>query len=190
MIIQTALRSGYHTANMDTEIPSGPFEASDVARHHHQTPVTPHATTEMTAVLANLATATGADSAIVAALTKSLAELTDVTKAQAEELRRLIQSGHISPVQTPTQHSSTTVIRGNGHQRRSGANDQGGGVAHFTRPKTITSVGPMATRLDYSILALPAQTVSRVITQQPPNPTSWVATPGDLSSSDEGGRLR
>jgi hypothetical protein len=38
----------------------------------------------MTEVLTNLATATGADRAIVAALTKSLAELTDVTKAQAE----------------------------------------------------------------------------------------------------------
>jgi hypothetical protein len=41
--------------------------------------------------------------------------------------RRLIQSRHIAPVQTPTQHSSTTVIRGNGRQRRSGTNDQGGG---------------------------------------------------------------
>jgi hypothetical protein len=58
---------------MDTEIPSGPFEASDFARHYHQAPVTPKATTEMTEVLANLATATGADRATVSALTKSLA---------------------------------------------------------------------------------------------------------------------
>jgi hypothetical protein len=127
MISQTALRSGYHTANMASEMHSGPFEASDVARHYHQTSVTPTATTEITVVLANLATATDADRATVAALTKSLAELTDVTKAQAEELRRLIQSGHIAPVQAPAQHSSTTVIRGNGRQRRSGTNDQGGG---------------------------------------------------------------
>jgi hypothetical protein len=48
----------------------------------------------------------------------------------------------------------------------------------------------MATMLDFSILALPEQTARRVTTQQPPNTTSWVATPGDLSSSDEGGRLR
>jgi hypothetical protein len=73
MISQTALHSGYHTANMATEIPSGPFEASHVARQYHQTPVTPTATTEITAVLANLATATDADRATVAALTKSLA---------------------------------------------------------------------------------------------------------------------
>jgi hypothetical protein len=127
MISQTAIRSGYHTANMATEIPSGPFEASDVTRHYHQTPVTPTAPTELTAVLANLATATGADRATVAALTKSLAELTAVTKAQVEELRRLIQSGHIAPVQAPAHHSSTPVLRGNGRQRRSGPNEQGGG---------------------------------------------------------------
>jgi hypothetical protein len=121
---------------MATEIPSGPFEASDVARHYHQTPVTPTATTEIAAVLANLATATGADRATVAALTKSLAELTDVTKAQAEELRRLIQSGHIAPVQAaPAQHSSTTVIRGNGRQRRSGTNDQGEGGSPLYKTK-------------------------------------------------------
>jgi hypothetical protein len=35
---------------------------------------------------------------------------------------------------------------------------KGEGVAHFTRPKTITIVGPMATRLDCSTLALPAPT--------------------------------
>jgi hypothetical protein len=80
----------------------------------------------MTKVLANLATATGADRATVAALTKSIAELTAVTKAQAEELRRLIKSGHMSPIQTPTQHISTAVIHGNGLQRRSGTNDQVG----------------------------------------------------------------
>jgi hypothetical protein len=69
-IIRVTLHSEYHTENMATEVPSGPFEASDVARHYHQTPVTPTATTEITAVLANLATATGADRATVAALTK------------------------------------------------------------------------------------------------------------------------
>jgi hypothetical protein len=72
MISQAALRSGCHTANMATEIPSGPFEASDIARHYHQTPVTPTAPTELTAVLANLATAMGADRATVAELTKRL----------------------------------------------------------------------------------------------------------------------
>jgi hypothetical protein len=127
MISQTALRSGYHTANMATELPSSLFEASDVAHHYHQAPVAPTATAEITAVLENLATATGANRATVASLTKSLAEITDVTKAHAEELCRLIQSGHIAPVQAPAEHSSTTVIRGNGRQRRSGTNDQGGG---------------------------------------------------------------
>jgi hypothetical protein len=117
MIIQTALRSEYNTQNMATEIPSGPFEASDVARHYHQTPVVPEATSETTTVLANLATATGADRAIVAALTKSLSELTAVTKAKAEELRRLIQSGQLAPLQTPTQNISATVVRGNGRHR-------------------------------------------------------------------------
>jgi hypothetical protein len=112
---------------MATENPSDPFEASDVARHYHQTPVVPEATSEMTTVLANLATVTGADRATVAALTKILVELTAVTRAQAEELRRLIQSGHLAPLQTPTQHSSATVVRDNGRQRRSGTNDQGGG---------------------------------------------------------------
>jgi hypothetical protein len=136
MISQTALRSGYHTANMATEIPSGPFEAADVARHYHQTPVIPKATSEMTTVLANLATATGADRATVAALTKSLAEPTAVTKAQDEELRRLIQSGHIAPVQTPTQHSPTMVVHGNGRQRRSGTNYQGGGGRPLYKTKS------------------------------------------------------
>jgi hypothetical protein len=135
MISQTVIRSRYHTANMAIEIPSGPFEASDVARHYHQTPVTPTATTYITAVLANLATATSVDRATIAALTKILAELTAVTKAQAEELRRLIQSGHIAPVQAPAQHSSTTVIRGNGRQRRSGTNDKGGGVRPLYKTK-------------------------------------------------------
>jgi hypothetical protein len=133
MISQTALRSGYHTSNMATEIPSGPFEASNVARHYHQTPVVPKATSEMTTVLANLATATGADRATVAALTKILSELTAVTKAQAGELRRLIQSGHLAPLPTPAQHSSATVVRGNG--RRSGTNDQGGGGCPLYKTK-------------------------------------------------------
>jgi hypothetical protein len=135
MINQMALRSGYHTANMATEIPCGPFEASDVARHCHQTMVTPKETTEITVVLANHATVTGADRATGAELTKSLAELTDVTKAQAGEVRSLIQSGHVAPVQTTTTYSSTTVIRGNGRQRRSGTNEQGGGVRQLNKTK-------------------------------------------------------
>jgi hypothetical protein len=114
-----------------------------------------------------------------------------VTKAQAEELCRLIQSGHIAPVQAPAQHSSTTVIRGNGRQRRSGTNDQGGGGRLIYKTKNNNSiVGPTATRLDCNTLALPAPTARWVTTQLSPNPTAWVVTPGALSSSDEGGRLR
>jgi hypothetical protein len=127
--------------------------------------VTPTETTEITEVSANLATATGADRATVSALTKSLAELTAVTKAQAEELRRMIHSGHIAPVQAPAQHSSTTVIRGNGRQRRSGTNDQGGGGRPLYKTKTITIVGPMATRLYCITLAQPAPTARWVATQ-------------------------
>jgi hypothetical protein len=78
----------------------------------------------MTTALANLTTATGANRATVAALTKSLAEMTAVTKAQVEELRRLMHSGHIDPLPDQAQHGSATVVRGNGRQRRSGNNEQ------------------------------------------------------------------
>jgi hypothetical protein len=124
MFSQTALRSGYHTANMVTQIPAGQFESCDVSRHYAHPNDVPEANHDMTKVLANLTTATGVDRATVAALTKSLAELTDVTKARAEELRRLIHSGHISPLPAQSQHTSTTVVRGTGRQRRSGNNEQ------------------------------------------------------------------
>jgi hypothetical protein len=130
MIIQTALRSGYHTPNTVTQIPSGQFESCDVSRHYTQPNDVPEANPDITTALANLATATGADRATVAALTKSLAELTAVTKAQAEDLRRLIHSGHIAPLPAQSQHTSATVVRGNGLQRRSGNNEQVSG----TRP--------------------------------------------------------
>jgi DNA-binding MarR family transcriptional regulator len=64
----------------------------------------PDANPDMTTALANLATATGADSATVAALTKSLSELTAVTKGQDEEIRRIIHSGHIAPLPAQAQH--------------------------------------------------------------------------------------
>jgi hypothetical protein len=83
---------------MVTQIPAGNFESCDVSRHYAQNNEMPEANPDMTTSLVILATATGADRAIVAALTKSLAELTDVTKADAEELRWIIHSGHISPL--------------------------------------------------------------------------------------------
>jgi hypothetical protein len=98
MISQTALRSGYHTANIVTQIPAGQFEPCDVSRYYTQPNDVPVANPDTTTALSNLSTATGADRTTVAALTKSLAELTAVTKAQAEELRRLIHSGHIAPI--------------------------------------------------------------------------------------------
>jgi hypothetical protein len=84
VISQTALRSGYHTANMVTQIPSGQFESCDVSRHYIQPNDVPDANPDTTAALASLATATGDNRATVAAFTKSLVELTAVTKAQAE----------------------------------------------------------------------------------------------------------
>jgi hypothetical protein len=128
MISQMALRSGYHTANMVTQIPAGQFESCDVSRHYTQTNDVPEANPDMTTALANLATATGADRATVAALTQSLAELTAVTKAQDEELRRLIRSGHIAQLPAQSQHTLATVVRGNGRQRRSGNNEQVSGT--------------------------------------------------------------
>jgi hypothetical protein len=124
MISQTALRSGYHTAHMVTQIPAGHFESCDVSRNYAQPNDVPEANPDTTTALANLATATGADRATVAALTKSLTELTAVTKAQAEEPRRLIHSGHIAPLPAQSQHTLTTVVHGNGRQRRLGNNEQ------------------------------------------------------------------
>jgi hypothetical protein len=117
MIIQTSLRSGCHTENMATQVTWGQFESCDVSRHYAQPHDVQDSTPNMTTVLANLATATGADRATVAALTKSLEELTAVTKDQAEELNRLIHSGHIAPMPAQSQHSSATVVGGNGRQR-------------------------------------------------------------------------
>jgi hypothetical protein len=124
MISQMALRSGYHTANMVTQIPSGQFESYDVSRHYTHPNDVSDAHPDMTTVLANRTTATGANRATVAALTKSLAELAAVTKAQAEELCRLIHGGHIVPLPAQAQHGSATVFRRNGRQRRSGNNEQ------------------------------------------------------------------
>jgi hypothetical protein len=84
MIIQTALRSGYHTANMVTQVPAGQFPTCDIARLYAQPNDVKETSPSMTTALANLATATGADRATVAALTKSLADLTTLTKAQSE----------------------------------------------------------------------------------------------------------
>jgi hypothetical protein len=83
MISQTALCSGYHTANIVSQIPAVQFESYDVSRHYTQPSDVYEANPDMTTALANLATATGADRATVATLTKSLAELTAITKAQA-----------------------------------------------------------------------------------------------------------
>jgi hypothetical protein len=124
MIIQRALHSGYHTAKIVTKIPTGQFESCDVSRHYDQPNEVPEANPDMTTALANLATATGADRATMATLTKSLAELSAVTKAQAEDLRRIIHSGHIAPFPAQSQHTSTIVVHGNGRQRRSENNEQ------------------------------------------------------------------
>jgi hypothetical protein len=135
MISQTALRSGYHMANMVTQVPSGQFESCDVARHYAQPHDVQDSTPNMTTALANLTTATSADRATVAALTMSLAELTAVTKAQSDERRRLIHSGHIDPMPAQTQHSSATVVRGNGRQRRTGNNKQVNGSCPLYKTK-------------------------------------------------------
>jgi hypothetical protein len=135
MISQTAVRSGYHTAIMVTQISSGQFESCDVSRHYTQPNDVPDANPDTTTALANLATATGADRATVAALTKSLAELTAITKAQADKLRRLIHSVHIAPFPAQAQHGSATVVRGNGRQRRSGNNEQVSGSRPLYKTK-------------------------------------------------------
>jgi hypothetical protein len=107
---------------MVTQIPAGQFESCDVSRHYAHPNDVPEENPDMTTALVNPVTATGADRATVAALTKRLAELTAVTKAQAEELHRLIHSGHIAPLPAQSQHTSMTVVYGNGRQRRSGNN--------------------------------------------------------------------
>jgi hypothetical protein len=135
MISQTALRSGYHTANMVTQITAGQFESCDVFWHYTQPNDVPDANPDTTTALANLAMATGANRATVSALTKSLAELTAVSKAHAEELRRLIHSDNIDPLTAQSQHTSTTVVRGNGRQRRSGNNEQVSGTHPLYKTK-------------------------------------------------------
>jgi hypothetical protein len=134
MISQTALRYGYHTADMVTQVPAGQFQTCDVARFYAQTTDVEETTPNMTIALANPATATGADRATIAALTKSLADLTALTKAQAKKQRRLVNSGHINPVPAPTPYASATVVRGNGRQRRTRNNEQG----NVGRPKYKT----------------------------------------------------
>jgi hypothetical protein len=135
MISQTALRPGYHTVNMVTQIPAGQFESCGVSRHYAQPNDVPEENPDMTTELANLITATAADRATVAALTKSLAELNAVTKAKAEELRRLIHSDHITSVPVQSQHTSTTTVPGNGRQRRSGNNEQVSGSRPLYKTK-------------------------------------------------------
>jgi type IV secretory pathway VirJ component len=108
---------------------------NNVSRHYNQPNDVPEANPDMTTALANLATATGADRTTVAALTKSLAELTAVTKAQAGELRRLIRSGHIAPLPAQAQHGSATVARVNGRQHRSGKNEQVSGSRPLYKTK-------------------------------------------------------
>jgi hypothetical protein len=134
MINQTALRWGYNTANMVTQVTEDQFQTCDVARCYAQPNDAEETTRNMTIYLANLATATGANRATVAALTKSLPDLTALTKAQSEELRRLLNSGHITPVPAPTQDGSATVVRGNGRQRRIINNKQ----VNVGRPKYKT----------------------------------------------------
>jgi hypothetical protein len=120
---------------MVTQVPAGQFETCDVARHYAHPNDVQDSTPNMTMALANLAMATGADRANVAALTKSLADLTAVTNAQAEELRRLVHSGHIAPMPAPAQHNSATVVRINGRQRRTGNNEQVHGGHPFYKTK-------------------------------------------------------
>jgi hypothetical protein len=123
MIIQTALQLGYHTANMVTPVPAGQFQTRDVARLYDQPNDVEDTTPSMTTALANLVTATGADRATVTELTKSLADLTAVIKAQAEELYRLVNIGHITPLPAPAPHGSASVVRGNWRQRRTRNNE-------------------------------------------------------------------
>jgi hypothetical protein len=84
MIIQTALRSGYNTASMVTQVPAGQFQTYDVARFYDHPNDVEDTTPSMTTALANLATATGADRTTVAAITNIIADLTVVNEAQAE----------------------------------------------------------------------------------------------------------
>jgi hypothetical protein len=124
VISQTDLRLGYNSANMVTQVPAGQFETCDVAHHYAQTNNIQYSTPNMTTALANPDTATGADRATVAALTKILDDLTAVTKVQAEELRHLVHSGCIAPIPASAPHGSSKVVRGNGCQLRTGNNEQ------------------------------------------------------------------
>jgi hypothetical protein len=135
MISQTALRLGYHTANMATQVPEGQFQTCDVARLYAHPNEVEETTPIITTALTNVSTATGAERANVAALTKSLADLNALTKAQAEELCRFVNSGNITPVPAPTPHGSDSVFRGNGRQRRTRNNEQG----NVGRPKYKTN---------------------------------------------------
>jgi hypothetical protein len=83
MISQTALRSGYQTANMVTQVTEGQFQTCDVKRFYAQPNYMEETTPSMTKALANLAKATGADRATIAAFTKNLADLTALTKDHA-----------------------------------------------------------------------------------------------------------
>jgi hypothetical protein len=127
MISQTALRWGYHTANMVTSVPAGHFQTCDITRHYDQPIGVEDLTPRTTTALAKLATIMGVDRATIASLTKSLADLAVVTKAQAEELLRLVNSGHITPMPDPDTHGSAIVVCGNGRQRRTRNNQQGNG---------------------------------------------------------------
>jgi hypothetical protein len=84
MIMQTALHSGYHAANMVTQVTEGQFQTCDVARCYPQPNDVEETIPSMATSLANLAMATGADRATIAALTNSLADLTALTKTQSE----------------------------------------------------------------------------------------------------------
>jgi hypothetical protein len=63
-------------------------------------------------------------------------------------------------------------------------------AAVFKKPIIIIIVGPTDTKWGCNTLALPVLIAKQDTTQQPPSPTSWAETHGDLSSFDEGGRLR
>jgi hypothetical protein len=119
---------------MVTQVPEGQFQTWDVARCYSQPNNFEETTPLITTALANLATATGADRATVAALIKSLADLTALTKAQAEDLRHLVNNGYITHVPAPTPDGSTTVVHVNGRQRRTRNNEQG----NLGRPKYKT----------------------------------------------------
>jgi hypothetical protein len=120
---------------MVTQVPGGQFQICGVTRHYAHPIDVEDSTPIMTTAFANLSTATGADRATVAALTKSLADLTALTKAQAEELCRLLNSIHITPMPAPAPHGSATVVLGNGRQRCIRNIDQGNGERPMYKTK-------------------------------------------------------